>query len=38
MHQTFAKLPDYDAETYQYNTANRHYTPSGRWMTPDPGG
>ena len=38
MHQTFAKLPDYDAETNQYNTLNRHYTPSGRWMSPDPGG
>jgi RHS repeat-associated protein len=38
MHQTFAKLPDYDAETDQYNTLNRHYTPSGRWMSPDPGG
>ena len=38
MHQTFAQLPDYDAETDQYNTLNRHYTPSGRWMSPDPGG
>jgi RHS repeat-associated protein len=38
MHQTFAQLPDYDAETDQYNTANRHYSPSGRWMSPDPGG
>jgi RHS repeat-associated protein len=38
MHHTFAKLPDYDAETDQYNTLNRHYTPSGRWMSPDPGG
>jgi RHS repeat-associated protein len=38
MHQTFAQLPDYDAETDQYNTANRHYTPMGRWMSPDPGG
>jgi RHS repeat-associated protein len=38
MHQMFAKLPDYDPETDQYNTANRHYTPSGRWLTPDPGG
>jgi RHS repeat-associated protein len=36
MHQTFAKLPDYDAETDQYNTLARHYTPSGRWMSPDP--
>jgi RHS repeat-associated protein len=35
-HQTFAQLPDYDAETDQYNTANRHYSPSGRWMSPDP--
>jgi RHS repeat-associated protein len=38
MHQTFAQLPDYDAETDQYNTLNRHYTPMGRWMSPDPGG
>jgi len=38
MHQTFAKLPDYDPETDQYNTENRHYSPSGRWMSPDPGG
>jgi RHS repeat-associated protein len=38
MHQTFAQLPDYDAETDQYNTPNRHYTPSGRWLSPDPGG
>jgi RHS repeat-associated protein len=38
MHQTFAQLPDYDAETDQYNTLNRHYSPSGRWMSPDPGG
>ena len=38
MHQTFAQLPDYDAETDQYNTLNRHYTPRGRWMSPDPGG
>ena len=38
MHQTFAQLPDYDSETDQYNTANRHYSPSGRWMSPDPGG
>jgi RHS repeat-associated protein len=37
MHQTFASLPDYDAETDQYNTANRHYSPMGRWMSPDPG-
>jgi RHS repeat-associated protein len=37
-HQTFAQLPDYDPETDQYNTANRHYSPSGRWMSPDPGG
>ena len=34
MHQEFAKLPDYDAETNQYNTLNRHYTPMGRWMSP----
>jgi RHS repeat-associated protein len=34
----FAKLPDYDAETDQYNTLARHYTPMGRWMSPDPGG
>ena len=38
MHQEFAQLPDYDAETNQYNTLNRHYTPMGRWMSPDPGG
>jgi RHS repeat-associated protein len=38
MHQTFAQLPDYDSETDQYNTANRHYSPSGRWLSPDPGG
>jgi len=38
MHQEFAQLPDYDPETDQYNTANRHYTPSGRWLSPDPGG
>jgi len=35
LHQEFAKLPDYDPETDQYNTANRHYSPSGRWMSPD---
>ncbi len=38
MHQEFAQLPDYDAETDQYNTLNRHYSPSGRWMSPDPAG
>jgi RHS repeat-associated protein len=38
MHQTFAQLPDYDGETDQYNTLNRHYSPSGRWLSPDPGG
>jgi RHS repeat-associated protein len=38
MHQEFAQLPDYDAETDQYNTLNRHYSPQGRWMSPDPGG
>jgi RHS repeat-associated protein len=38
MHQTFAQLPDYDPETDQYNTANRHCSPTGRWMSPDPGG
>jgi len=37
-HQVFAQLPDYDPEIDEYNTANRHYTPSGRWMSPDPGG
>jgi RHS repeat-associated protein len=37
MHQTFASLPDYDVETDQYNTANRHYSPMGHWMSPDPG-
>jgi RHS repeat-associated protein len=36
MHQEFAQLPDYDPETDQYNTANRHYSPMGRWMSPDP--
>jgi RHS repeat-associated protein len=36
-HQTFAQLPDYDPETDQYNTPARHYSPSGRWMSPDPG-
>ena len=34
----FARLPDYDPETNEYNTANRHYTPMGRWMSPDPSG
>ena len=38
MHQEFAQLPDYDLETDQYNTANRHYSPMGRWLSPDPGG
>jgi RHS repeat-associated protein len=38
MHQMFAQLPDYDPETDEYNTANRHYSPSGRWLSPDPGG
>ena len=40
MHQTFAQLPDYDndANSDLYNTLNRHYTPSGRWLSPDPGG
>ena len=36
MQQVFAQLPDYDAETNQYNTPNRHYAPMGRWMSPDP--
>ena len=36
MHPVFAQLPDYDPETDQYNTANRHYSPSGRWLSPDP--
>jgi len=36
MHMEFAQLPDYDPETDQYNTANRHYSPSGRWLSPDP--
>jgi RHS repeat-associated protein len=37
-HQTFGKLPDYDndASTDLYNTLNRHYTPMGRWLSPDP--
>jgi len=38
MHQEFAKLPDYDPEIDEYKTANRHYSPMGRWMSPDPGG
>jgi RHS repeat-associated protein len=38
MHQEFAQLPDYDPETDEYNTPNRHYTPMGRWLTPDPSG
>jgi RHS repeat-associated protein len=38
MHQTFAQLPDYDPETDQYNTDNRHYNPAGRWLSPDPAG
>ncbi len=38
MHQEFAKLADYDPETDQYNTPNRHYTPMGRWMSPVPSG
>jgi RHS repeat-associated protein len=37
-HKTFAKLPDYDPEIDMYNTPNRHYSPNGRWPTPDPGG
>jgi RHS repeat-associated protein len=36
MQQVFAQLPDYDPETNQYNTPNRHYIPMGRWMSPDP--
>jgi hypothetical protein len=34
-HQTFGKLPDYDndANSDLYNTLNRHYTPSGGWLT-----
>ena len=28
-HPMFAKLPDYDAETDQFNTLNRHYSPRG---------
>ena len=36
MHPTFDQMPDYDSETDQYNTLNRHYTPMGRWMSPDP--
>jgi RHS repeat-associated protein len=38
MHQMFAQLPDYDPETDQYVTPNRHYAPMGRWLTPDPSG
>jgi RHS repeat-associated protein len=39
-HQTFAQLPDYDNDSNSdlYNTLNRHYTPMGRWLSPDPGG
>ncbi|MGO8788444.1 MAG: hypothetical protein ACLQVL_13835 [Terriglobia bacterium] len=38
VHQEFAQLPDYDPETETglYNTANRHYSPTGRirlWVT-----
>ncbi len=36
MQPVFAQLPDYDPETNQYNTLARHYTPLGRWMSPDP--
>jgi RHS repeat-associated protein len=38
MHQTFGKLPDYDNDSGSdlYNTLNRHYTPMGRWLSPDP--
>jgi RHS repeat-associated protein len=37
-HQTFAQLPDYDNDSSSdlYNTPNRHYTPMGRWLSPDP--
>jgi RHS repeat-associated protein len=40
MHQTFGQLPDYDNDSNSdlYNTLNRHYTPMGRWLSPDPGG
>jgi RHS repeat-associated protein len=40
MHQTFGKLPDYDNDSNSdlYNTLNWHYTPMGRWLSPDPGG
>jgi hypothetical protein len=34
MHQEFGKLPDYDPETDEYNTPNRHYTSMGRWLAP----
>jgi RHS repeat-associated protein len=39
MHQEFAQLPDYDndANSDLYNTLSRHYTPMGRWLSPDPG-
>ena len=36
MHQTFAQLPDYDAETDQYNTPARHYSPHGPLDEPRP--
>ncbi len=36
MQPVFAQQPDYDPETNQYNTLARHYTPMGRWMSPDP--
>jgi RHS repeat-associated protein len=40
MHQTFGQLPDYDNDSNSdlYNTLNRHYTPMGRWLSPDPAG
>jgi RHS repeat-associated protein len=39
-HQTFGQLPDYDNDSGSdlYKTLNRHYTPMGRWLSPDPGG
>jgi len=38
MHRTFAKLADYDPEIDMYNSPHRHYSPNGRWPSPDPGG
>ena len=37
-HRTYAKQPDYDPEIDMYNDPHRHYMPSGRFPSPDPGG